>query len=626
MFVSLLMLICALLLSTIAGFYSVIGMTAIFAASFIPVLLMTGGLEAAKVITASWLYNNWRKTPILLRSYLTAAVVVLMFITSLGIFGFLSKAHIEQTGAAKEGAAKLQIIDAEIARQKDLVSRSETTIRDAENKGTNSDANIQSQIDKEQARIDSVNTRIQPAIDEQNQIIAKEEQRLGGGVGLLEEQVRQIDADLAKLDQYLTENNIRMAQGLVGAPVDGKLGNKSSQLIGEYRDAKTKTKNRLVKQISDARGKLSSPIIDAAREEIKRLRSGAEQEIANSTALIAKLRSQLGAAASTVDVGAVVTAESSKIEAATAKINKLTEEKYDLEATARKLEVEVGPIKYVAQLIYGDDITQNLLEKAVRYIIILIIAVFDPLAVLMLIAANQGLNEWRSALAERWARRREDRKQAEAEAIVQPVASFREPEPDNEPTEPSKAEQQPSNGAIEALAAVVAGLADELRRNRDGFPTGTAQPTNEETKSDHPSAAIPDDPEASRDCYIGLTRAVHDDEPEIPDVPPPPMQTEDDQEPVPVREPVREDVIDDPSSIAAQAPPPVRPDRIEWQIIDQLPEPQPPSAIEEVQDTVTEPEQMPEASQNPDLPSTTDELFDALGQRRDGVLRDRSSA
>lgn len=71
MIASLLMLICALTLSVIAGFYSVIGMTAIFSASFVPVLLMTGGLEASKVITASWLYNNWRKTPVLLRTYLT---------------------------------------------------------------------------------------------------------------------------------------------------------------------------------------------------------------------------------------------------------------------------------------------------------------------------------------------------------------------------------------------------------------------------------------------------------------------------------------------------------------------------------------------------------------------------
>lgn len=625
MFVSLLMLICALLLSSIAGFYSVIGMTAIFAASFIPVLLMTGGLEAAKVITASWLYNNWRKTPMLLRAYLTAAVVVLMFITSLGIFGFLSKAHIEQTGAAKEGAAKLEIIDAEIGRQKELVSRSEAAIREAENKGTNSDANIQSQIDKEQARIDSVNSRIQPAIDEQNQIISKEEQRLGGGVGLLEEQVRQIDADLAKLDQYLTENNIRMAQGLVGAPVDGKLGNKSSQMIGEYRDAKTKTKNRLVKQIGDARGKLSSPIIDAAREEIKRLRTGAEQEIANSTALIAKLRSNLGTAAASVDVGAVVAAESTKIEAATARINKLTEEKYDLEASARKLEVEVGPIKYVAQLIYGDDITQNLLEKAVRYIIILIIAVFDPLAVLMLIAANQGLNEWRSALAERWARRREAVKQEADDAPNVAPAPVTEPAQAPDPAEPPPAQQQPSNGAIEALAAVVAGLAEELRRNRDGLAVKQAPTASGENVAEPAPPAVTDDPEAYRDCYIGLTRAVHDDEPEIPDNIPPPAVT-DMQEQAPVREPVSEDVIDDPSSIALQSPQPVRPDRIEWQIIDQLPEPQQPGPDEQPQASAMEPEQIPEASQNPDLPKTTDELFDALGQRRDGVLRDRSSA
>lgn len=383
-------LLVAIAISVCAAYYSIVGLTAIFAASVLPIIIMGSILEIAKVTGAVWLKLFWRDAVWWIKLYLTPAVAVLMLITSMGIFGFLSKAHIEQTAAAGEGQAKIEIIDKELARQRDLIVRSEAAIKAAETKGTNSDATIQAQIDKEQARIDSVNDRIQPAIDEQNNIIAKEEQRLGGSVTLLEDQVKQIDGDLAKLDQYLTEGNIRMAQGLVGAPVDGKLGNKSSQLINEYRDAKTKTKNRLVKQINDARSKLVSPVIDAARDEIKRIRSGAEQEIANSTALIAKLRSQIGTAAETVDVGAVVSAESTKIEAANTKINSLTEEKYALEATARKLEAEVGPIKYVAELIYGAA-DNSMLEAAVRWMIVLLVAVFDPLAIILTMAAITGL-------------------------------------------------------------------------------------------------------------------------------------------------------------------------------------------------------------------------------------------
>lgn len=383
-------LLVAIAISVCAAYYSIIGLTAIFAASVIPIIIMGSILELAKVTGAVWLKLFWKDAVWWIKLYLTPAVAVLMLITSMGIFGFLSKAHIEQTSAASEGTAKIEIINKEIARQQDLIKRSEETIKSAENKGTNSDAGIQGQIDKEQARIDSVNARIQPAIDEQNSIIAKEEQRLGGGVTILEDQVKQIDADLAKLDQYLTENNIKMAQGLVGAPVDGRLGNKTSLIINEYRTKKTNAKNKLVKQINDARSKLASPVIDAAREEIKRIRAGAEKEIADSTALIAKLRSQIGTAAATVDVNAVVTAESAKIETANAKVNQLTEEKYSLEAESRKLEAEVGPIKYVAELIYGNA-DNNMLEAAVRWMILLLVAVFDPLALILTMAAITGL-------------------------------------------------------------------------------------------------------------------------------------------------------------------------------------------------------------------------------------------
>lgn len=383
-------LLVAIAISVCAAYYSIVGLTAIFAASVIPIIIMGSILELAKVTGAVWLKLFWKDAVWWIKLYLTPAVAVLMLITSMGIFGFLSKAHIEQTAAAGEGIAKIEIINKELTRQQDLVKRSEETIKAAENKGTNSDASIQAQIDKEQGRIDSVNARIQPAIDEQNAIIAKEEQRLGGGVSVLEDQVKQIDSDLAKLDQYLAENNVKMAQGLIGAPVDGRLGNKTSLLINEYRTAKTNAKTKLAKQIAAARSKLSSPVISAAQDEIKRIRAGAEKEIADSTALINKLRSQIGVAAETVDVNAVVTAESAKIEAANTKINQLTEEKYALEAESRKLEAEVGPIKYVAELIYGNA-DANMLEAAVRWMILLLVAVFDPLAIILTMAAITGL-------------------------------------------------------------------------------------------------------------------------------------------------------------------------------------------------------------------------------------------
>ena len=100
----------ALCISVVAAYYSIIGLTAIFAAAFIPIVIMGSALEVAKVTTAIWLHRYWHITPFLMKFYLTTATVVLMFITSMGIFGFLSKAHIEQTAAANEGVAQFVFI------------------------------------------------------------------------------------------------------------------------------------------------------------------------------------------------------------------------------------------------------------------------------------------------------------------------------------------------------------------------------------------------------------------------------------------------------------------------------------------------------------------------------------
>ena len=171
MLTTVLMFVAAVSLSAIAGYYSVLGMASIFAGSAIAVMTMTATLEASKVIVASWLYNNWKQTPFLLKSYLTAAVVVLMLITSIGIFGYLSKAHIEQTLQAQSNFEQIENISAEIARQTNIVTKLEQEIAVLERKSVDSDSGVQQQIDQEQTRIDSAYARIQPAIDEQNTII-----------------------------------------------------------------------------------------------------------------------------------------------------------------------------------------------------------------------------------------------------------------------------------------------------------------------------------------------------------------------------------------------------------------------------------------------------------------------
>ena len=172
MIFGILTLITALCISAVAIYYSVAGLVAIFAAAAVPIMIMGGTLEIAKLVTAVWLHKYWNQARWWLKSYLSIAVVVLMFITSMGIFGFLSKAHIEQTSASEESVAKVESIISELARQDAIVTRANTRIGQLENSETGADATIQAQIDKEQGRIDLAFERINPAIAQQNQTIA----------------------------------------------------------------------------------------------------------------------------------------------------------------------------------------------------------------------------------------------------------------------------------------------------------------------------------------------------------------------------------------------------------------------------------------------------------------------
>ena len=394
------MFIAAVCLSAIAGYYSVIGMASIFAGSATAVMLMTGTLEASKVIVASWLYNNWQKTPFLLKSYLTAAVVVLMLITSIGIFGYLSKAHIEQTLSAQSNIAQIEKLQEEINRRENTVAKLETEISKLESKSVDNDSSVQQQIDQEQTRIDSAYTRIQPAIDEQNAIIAQEEQRLAGGLTLYESQLRSIEQELTNLQNYINTNDIEKLQALVSVKVDGDFGTNTQVAVGQFKSAKTLEQQRLIESIAKEKQQLVSSVIDAAREEIKRLRALAETEIANSNELINRLRSQIGTV-NTNDVSTKVSKLEQDITDSNAAITLLIEQKNTLETEYRKIEAEVGPIKFVAQMFYGETVTQNILEESVRYMILILIFVFDPLAMLMLIASNQGMREIR----ENWSKK-----------------------------------------------------------------------------------------------------------------------------------------------------------------------------------------------------------------------------
>ena len=538
MFLAILTLITALCISAVAIYYSVAGLVAIFAAAAVPIMIMGGVLEVGKLVTAVWLHKYWKQATWWLRSYLSIAVVVLMLITSMGIFGFLSKAHIEQTSASEESIARIESIDTETARLMSVIGRAENKIRDLENSGMGADANIQSQIDKEQERIDKAFDRIKPAIEQQNQIItdarasdndrtkpyedqlasitaeilrletsAKEyETKIenlesdSSAVEPLLEQIAALEEEIIRVTNQLNSNEsgqVRAGQAIIGVTSDGLFGGNTrtalatwvsaqrdriTQIQGEVaqvrKDATSTVdaeRTRLADVVKDIRtvqipalkdreltmlGKIDevrqseSPVIQTARDEIQRLRESAESQVAQSQALIERLQQQLANRDNADEVQTAIDEQLERVRTASSEIEILTDEKYELEAEYRKLEAEVGPVKYIAEFIYGEAADSNMLEEAVRWVIIIIIFVFDPLAVLLLIASQYTFEFRRKQLeddgGERLRRERAEYEQARAQRIIDnPGFDIN----DSAPPAEQKEEVDDNGGTVETITS-----------------------------------------------------------------------------------------------------------------------------------------------------------------------------
>jgi hypothetical protein len=242
-------LLSGLTISAVAIWYSVAGLVSIFAAAAIPIIVMGVVLEVSKLIATVWLKINWERAPIYIRSYLIGAIAILMVITSMGIFGFLSKAHSDQTLVSGDVQSKIAIYDEKIKTERENIEAGRKALK---------------QMD---ATIDETIAR-------------------------------------SKTDQGAANANAM-----------------------RQRQAKERT------QIQ---------------------------------ADIAKAQTE---------------------------ITKLQEQRAPVASQARKVEAEVGPIKYIAAFLYGDNPDANLLEQAVRWVIILIVIVFDPLALCLILAANKQF-EW----------------------------------------------------------------------------------------------------------------------------------------------------------------------------------------------------------------------------------------
>ena len=442
MALGILVLLSALSISAVAIYYSIAGLVAIFAAAAIPIMIMGTALEVGKLVTAVWLHKYWSKAKWWLRTYLAIAVAVLMFITSMGIFGYLSKAHIEQTSASIESVEKINQIETEIARYESIIRRAEDKIDTAENQGANKNDTIQDQIDREQKRIDTAYDRIQPLVQEQQKIIQQETERKDKKIEPYLVQVNQIDADLNTLSSLLNRRDsesVKRLQSIVGTRVDGNYGSRTAKQVEDYRNGLIAQRDSVLQIISTIEEK-ESPIIKAANEEIKRLRDIAEQEIADSNKVINKLRSEIGSIAPDNNTE-LIEENLLKIKNANVEIDTLTEQKYTIEAEYRKLEAEVGPIKYIAEFVYGEEADRDMLEEAVRWVIILIIFVFDPLAVLLLIASQYTFEFARHNNKDKW---REYEKQRAAMIVAN--EGPKDDTPPNDDPDPEPDDDRPDDG------------------------------------------------------------------------------------------------------------------------------------------------------------------------------------
>ena len=349
MFIAILTLLSALSISGVAIFYSVIGLATIFPGAFVPVVIMGGVLEVGKLITASWLYRNWRFTPFMLRTYLTTAVIILSLITSMGIFGFLSKAHLEQNLASDTLIQRIQILNDKIDSEKNSIVRQNAVIDRLENS-----------IDRTSGTADG-------DIEVQQQIIADANENLKTLLTVETNTVKDLNDRLRVLDKNVSD----------------VLTTTKSFFNEEKAAADLKASQKEERE-------LIAVNVKEAQDRIAELKADHKAETTEAKTIIANMRagSQDNKGTYTADID---TAEQ-KIFDAQGRIDTFIVEKQPLEKEMLTLEAEIGPVKYIAALAVDWGWTEKVeTSKAVRWVILMLIVVFDPLAVLLLIAANQSL-------------------------------------------------------------------------------------------------------------------------------------------------------------------------------------------------------------------------------------------
>lgn len=415
MFLGILTLLVALCISGIAAYYSIIGLTAIFAAAFLPIVLMGSVLEVGKILTTVWLHQNWHRAPKVIRTYLTGAVVILMFITSMGVFGFLSKSHIEQASVGKEQLAQADAINEKMARSEAKIKRWQEDIQ-ALNKGETG-GRIDSLIAREQQRIKDANARLQPQIDaenakipglreqaskeikQQNDRLDDAQKRAEGAIKVAQDELNRLDNDVLAYTKQGTTGESGLFSSTTdnvakGAELRAKQKPERDKLQADIDRAKQNELNiagAVQREIRDINKRLSDSIRDVEKR-ITEIRKSIDPTVKSANENITRYTLEAGNANKGVDTR--IKDIEKLIEAEQPVIDQLREEKFVFEKKYRQFEAEVGPVKYIAELIYGAA-DKTLLEEAVRWVIIIIVAVFDPLAVCLVLAGTMTITWWR---------------------------------------------------------------------------------------------------------------------------------------------------------------------------------------------------------------------------------------
>ena len=380
MLFGILTLITALAIAGVAAWFSIVGLMLLFSGMPMSIAVMAGTLEVGKLLTASWLYRFWNETSLMLRAYLTTAVVILMVITSIGIFGYLSKAAGDQASDTGDAVAVVERVDAQIAREENKIDILEDRI-----------LSIGGSID------------VSTSIEQQETIREGAWERVQGDIDYNQEQIKnvrdQLKIDIAQQDSRLAEldkavNELR-SKGIEVVTLDegGIFQSAETEKIDyiaqatELRASQQLERNELKEEKNDLRSQASADI-KVFQDAIDNYRQQAQNTITGADAEINRLRNQ---SSNQQDDNIV------KIDSLTGQIDNiyvgiatLKDEKFGYEQKVRTLDREVGPIKYLAQLIYGTD-ERDVLDKAIRLFILLLVFVFDPLAVMLVIAANQTL-------------------------------------------------------------------------------------------------------------------------------------------------------------------------------------------------------------------------------------------